>query len=64
MINKKAKESASKADKEVVFRFLTFIREVAIAYPGKNILIVSYRSLIRLFLTKIGFLTKKDNETV
>lgn len=64
MINKKAKEFAAEADKEVVFRFLTFIREVAIAYPGKNILIVSHGSLIRLFLTKIGFLTKKDNETV
>lgn len=64
MINQKAKEFGGETDEEVASRFLTFIREVAIAYPGKNILIVSHGSLIRVFLTKIGFLTEKDIETV
>ena len=64
VISERAKEFGAETDEEVVSRFLTFIREVAIAWPGKNVLVVSHGSLIRIFLTKIGFLTKKDNETV
>ena len=64
VISERAKEFGAETDEEVISRFLTFIREVAIAWPGKNVLVVSHGSLIRIFLTKIGFLTKKDNETV
>ena len=42
-------------DEEVMARFIPFIREVAVAYPDKNVLMVSHGGLIRAFLDKIGF---------
>ena len=42
------------SDKEIVERFVTFMREVAIAKPGKKILAVTHGGLIRFFLIKLG----------
>ncbi len=42
-------------DKEIVERFLTFIREVAIVNPGKTILVVSHGGIMRSVLVKLGF---------
>ena len=36
-------------------RLLTFVREVAVAYSGKTVLIVCHGNLMRSFLIKIGF---------
>ncbi len=43
------------SDKEIVERFLTFIREVAIVNPGKTILVVSHGGIMRSVLVKLGF---------
>ncbi len=43
------------SDQEIVTRFLTFLREVAIGYPGKNILVVTHGGIIRTSLVKFGF---------
>lgn len=64
VISQKAKEFGAETDQEVIVRFLSFIREVAVAWEGKKVLIVSHGSVIRVFLTKIGYLTKKESETV
>ncbi|MFH0943410.1 MAG: histidine phosphatase family protein [Candidatus Beckwithbacteria bacterium] len=40
-----------------VSRLINFLREVAIAYPGKTVLIVSHGAVIRHFLIRIGFAT-------
>lgn len=42
------------SDEDVVNRFLTFIREVAVANPGKTILAVSHGGIMRAFLKKLG----------
>lgn len=47
-------------DDEVTGRFITFIREVAVNYSGKNILLVSHGSAIGSFLIKIGFWSYKN----
>lgn len=43
------------SDEEVTNRFVTFVREIAISYPGKTILVISHSSLIRQALMKMGF---------
>ncbi len=43
------------SDKEIVERFLIFIREVAIANPGKTVLVVSHGGIMRALLVKLGF---------
>lgn len=40
---------------EAIGRFITFIREIAIAYTEKNILIISHASIMRAFLIHLGF---------
>ncbi len=42
-------------DEELTNRFITFIREIAINYSGKHILLVSHGSAIVSFLVRIGF---------
>ncbi len=36
-------------------RMITFIREIAAAYPGKTVLVVSHGGIIRAFLIHLGF---------
>jgi 2,3-bisphosphoglycerate-dependent phosphoglycerate mutase len=49
-------------DEKIIKRFFPFIREVAVAYQGKNILMVSHGGLIRAFLDHIGYKTPKYSE--
>lgn len=43
------------SDKEVVTRLITFLRETAIAYAGKTVLMITHGGVLRTFLTKLGF---------
>jgi len=45
---------------EVATRMLTFLREVAVAYPGENILVVSHAGIIRATLVKMGVGTNAE----
>lgn len=42
-------------DEKVMSRFIVFVREIAIAYSGKKVLMVSHGGLMRAFLIHIGF---------
>ncbi len=42
-------------DEELVGRFLTFLREVAVAYAGKKILVVTHGGLMRTLLVHVGY---------
>ena len=42
-------------DEELVGRFITFLREISVAYAGKNVLIVCHGALMRIFLIHLGF---------
>lgn len=47
-------------DEELVNRFLVQLREIAVAYSNKTVLVVSHGGPIRMFLSKIGYKTKKE----
>jgi len=43
------------SEEDVIGRFFTQLREIAVAYPSKNVLIVSHGGCLRTFLTHLGF---------
>ena len=45
---------------EAVIRFMVALREVAIAYPGKTILVVSHGNVMRCFLVRLGYATFRE----
>jgi broad specificity phosphatase PhoE len=47
-------------DEEAVTRFMKHLRELAIAYPGKKLLISSHGGIMRYFLIKLGWAKYKD----
>ena len=42
------------SDKEIVERLINFLKEIAISYPGKKILVVTHGAVMRFFLIKLG----------
>lgn len=42
------------SDEEIVSRLITFLREVAVAYIGKKVLVVCHGGLLRTFLVHLG----------
>jgi len=42
-------------DEEVMSRFITFLRQKALVYPNKKILIVTHGGVMRTFLVHLGF---------
>ena len=51
------------SDNELMARLITQLREIAVAYPGKNVLVVSHGSCIRTFLTHVGYVKFGDLQT-
>ncbi len=47
-------------DQEMASRCLTFLREKAIAYQGKNVLVVSHSGMMRVLLVHLGFSSYKS----
>lgn len=43
------------SDAELVGRFITFLREIAVAYSGKTLLVVTHGGMMRALLIHIGF---------
>jgi len=43
------------SDESLMSRFLTFLREVAVGYAGKKILLVTHGGIMRVFLVRICF---------
>lgn len=43
------------SDAEIVSRYLLFLRETAVAYPGKKVLVVSHGGVMKTLLTHLGF---------
>ncbi len=52
------------SDGEVVTRLLIFLRETAVSYPRKNILVVTHGGGIRTLLIKLGFFTHADRANI
>lgn len=47
-------------DEELVGRFLTFLREVAVAYAGENVLVVTHGGLMRALCVHLGYATYQN----
>jgi len=47
------------SDEEVSSRFITFLRETAVAFPGKNVLVATHSGSMRVLLIHLGFATNK-----
>jgi phosphoserine phosphatase len=48
------------SDEEIVNRLITFMREIAMANPNKNILAVSHGGIMRILLIHLGFASYKS----
>ncbi len=48
------------SDAELVGRCMLFLREVALAYPNKNILVVSHSGMMRAILIHLGYYTYQN----
>lgn len=56
----KNKNNQIESDESLMARFIPFLREMAVAYPGKNILIVTHGSILRTFLIHLGFFNNEE----
>lgn len=45
---------------ELVLRFTTFLQEIAPAYQGKKVLVVTHGGIVKAFLIHIGYLSSGD----
>ncbi len=52
--------TGDESEGEVATRVIRFLREVAVAYAGKTILVVSHGAAIRILLAHLGFGTRKE----
>lgn len=43
------------SDAEIISRFITILREISVAHPGKNVLITCHGGPIRTFLEHVGY---------
>src|SRR3990167_1102611 len=48
-------EADVETSEEMIGRFIRFVREIAVAYAGKNVLVVSHGGMIRLLLLHLGY---------
>lgn len=48
------------SDEELARRLATYLREIAVAHPGKTVLAVSHGGIIRSFLVGMGYGTYKE----
>jgi len=48
------------SDKEIITRLTTFLRETALAYGGKTILVGTHGGIMRQFLIYLGFIPYKE----
>lgn len=51
------KKAVMETDISMISRVFNFLREIAVAYPGKTVLMVSHGGLMRALLIKLGFAT-------
>ena len=51
-------------DEEFISRIFTFLRETALAYPGKKILIGTHSGVLRIILIHLGYKTHKEYENM
>lgn len=53
-------DEESESDEEVVSRFITLLREIAVGFPGKTILVVTHGGNIITFLGHLGYIKTEE----
>lgn len=48
------------SNESMITRMLLFIREIAVANPGKTVLIATHGTVLRNFLTRVGFASREE----
>lgn len=48
------------SDEEVISRFITRLREIAVAYPNKTVLVITHGGCIRTFLMHVGYMKRGE----
>lgn len=48
------------SEEEMTSRFILFLREIAVAYPQKTLLVASHGELMEKFLIHIGYTTREQ----
>lgn len=59
-VKKIRRYEGGETDEEVLTRFITFLRELAIAYKGKTILIASHATLMKTLLIHLGYIKYEE----
>lgn len=54
----------AESDEEFIFRVSTFLRDTAIANPGKNILAATHSGVLRILILHLGFMTYEEFDTM
>ncbi len=54
---RKFKYPTAESDEELISRVITFLREIAVAYPGKKVLVVSHGGVLKNLLIHLGWAT-------
>jgi len=60
---KKHKYPTMESDEQTVGRFITFLREIAVAYPGRTVLAISHSVMISALLIHLGYIKYHENPT-
>ena len=60
---KKHKYPTMESDEQMIGRFITFLREIAVAYPGKTVLTVTHSGMISILLIHLGYVKYEENPT-
>lgn len=60
---KKHKYPTMESDEEMISRFITFLREIAVAYPRKKVLTVTHSGMISILLIHLGYTKYDENPT-
>jgi len=55
-------EKGMESNEEAVSRLITFLREAALAYPGKTVLVVCHGAIMRYLAIHLGHIAYKDNK--
>ena len=60
---KKHSYPTMESDGQIIGRFITFLREIAVAYPSKTVLVVSHSVIISALLIHLGYMKYHENPT-
>ena len=60
---RKHKYPTMESDEQMISRFITFLREIAVAYPNKTVLVISHSVIISALLIHLGYIKYHENPT-